>query len=155
MERVLEEIMSQIGPMDDDIQTVLRMTDGRWIVRFGEIDVEVEHDPATNRLMFSTLIAPVPPGRAAEVLEALLLYAMAWRETGGVRMALNGPGGAVVQMADVFAPDADARTVVTVARNLAGRVPFWHDFLVAQSQAAGAPQAGAPGSFAFETMIRG
>ncbi len=105
--------------------------------------------------MFSTLIAPVPPGRAAEIHEALLLYAMAWRETGGVRMALNGRGGAVVQMADVFAPDADARTVVTVARNLAGRVPFWHDFLVAQSQAGAAPQAGAPGSFAFETMIRG
>ena len=128
----LQAVMRDVGPMDDDIGAVLHLTDGRWLVRYADIDVELEHDEATKRVMFSTLIAPVPAERGVEILQALLLYSMAWQETGGIRMALNGIGGAVVQMVDVFAADVDAKLVATVARNLAERVAFWLDFMLAE-----------------------
>lgn len=149
----LAALMAEIGPMDEAILMVSRLDDGRWIVAFSEVNVEVEHDEATGRLMFSTLVAPAAKGREIEVYEALLLYSSIWRETGGIRMGLAGPGGDILQMADVFVPDATTRTVVTIARNLAERALVWRQFV--SGRAAKADAAADGNTLMMSNFIRG
>ncbi|MBB3950311.1 type III secretion system chaperone [Aureimonas jatrophae] len=130
MTNTLADLMNEIGPLDDAIDSVTVLGDARWIVRFPELDVEIEADEATGRVMLSTVLAPAPADRRGDVYETLLLYNLAWRETGGVRMALNGADGPVVQIADVPMQDLSARLLVTVARNLVRRGAIWTQFLL-------------------------
>lgn len=121
-------VMADAGPLDDAIVSVARTADDRWVVQFDAVDVHVEYDEATGRVMLSAVIGLVPPLRTAAVYEALLSYSSLWRETGGVHMALNGPGGDVMQMVDLPASELRPDILVTVAVNLAERTLIWRGF---------------------------
>lgn len=132
----LTELMEQIGPSDDAVGGVFSLGADRFVVSLGDTDITVDHDAATNRLMFSCSCGLPRTERREQVYEALLLYTSLWRETGGVRMGLVEPGGEVVQMADIFVDDATPTLVVTILKNLSERVGFWRDFLTASPAAS-------------------
>lgn len=140
-------IMTEVGPLDENILAVLRTGDESWAIRFEAVDVEAEFDPAGGRLMLSTTVGVPPPPRAATVYETLLTYSTAWRETGGVRMGLSRPGGELVQMADIVAADITPALVVTMAVNLAERSLYWRGYVEgseADDDTAAAPAANFP-----------
>ena len=88
--------MVEVGPLDDEIDGVVRTGEDRWEIRIGEVSIEVEHDPAGHRAAFATTIGIPSPLRELEVLRALLSATLLWRETGGVKYGLGGVGGEAV-----------------------------------------------------------
>lgn len=125
----IDLILQEAGPREDGILGVLRIADDRWTIRFEEVDVEVECNSETGRVLFAAVIGPPPPSRARAVYEALLSYTMLWRETGGVRMGLNGPAGEAVQMVELAADELDPALAAVVAGNLAARTLVWRAHL--------------------------
>ena len=135
----MDAVLQAVGPLDDGILAVVRAADDRWAVRFEDVDVEVEFDEATGRLMASAVIGRPPPERAAKLHEMLLVYGMIWRDTGGVRMALTGPGGEAVQMADLYAPQVTPEALVVLVVNLAERTRVWRGLFAADAEDAATP----------------
>ena len=144
-----DRLMSEAGPLDDKILACTRTPDGTYALRFEEVDVLVERDEDRNRIALSVEIGAPRASRALEVYETLLSYNLLWRETGGVRMALTGRKGSVVQFVDLTGSEINARTIATVAANLASLTDIWRAFL----QSAGGDIA-APAPIAAADFIR-
>lgn len=125
----INALMGEVGPLDDAVVAVARVAEDSWVIRFEAVDVQAEYDAEGGRLMLSTTLGVSPSRRTLEVYETMLIYTSAWRETDGIRMALDGPGGELLQMADLHAEGLAAGTLVTVAVNLAERAMVWRGFV--------------------------
>lgn len=134
-----DRLMSEVGPLDDAILACIKATDGAYAIRFAEVDVLVERDVDRDRIALSVEIGAPRPSKALEVYETLLSYNLLWRETGGVRMALTGKGGAVVQFVDLTGSEINARSIATVAANLASLTEIWRAFLGSAASDSVAP----------------
>jgi hypothetical protein len=120
--------MSEVGPLEHGIFEILRLRDDFWAVRFAQVEVEVELEPAARRLVLSAEIGPVGLERQTEVYETLLMYNLLWRETGGVRMALTEPDGGVIQSVDLHFSLIEAPLLAVVLHNLNERTLMWREF---------------------------
>ena len=139
----LDRLVSEAGPLDESIIACLRTPDGAHAVRFEDFDVLVENDEARDCLVLSSEVGAPSASRAASVYETLLCYNLLWRETGGLKLALTGRGGSVVLLVEIAAGQADARTLATVAVNLAERARIWRAYFEAEGGDA-IPSAPAP-----------
>lgn len=142
-----DRLMSDVGPLDDTIITVVKTPDGAYAIRFEEIDVLVERDMDRDRIALSIELGVPRPANALSVYETLLSYNMLWRETGGVRMALTGKGGAVVQFVDLTGAEINAVGIATVASNLASLSNIWLAFLESEGSDVNASEPILPDTF--------
>ena len=125
----LDNLMTEAAALDEGILACLKTPDGAYALRFEDTDVLAEWDGTRDRLVLSTEIGK-PAGQAAtEVYETLLSYNLMWRETGGVRLALTGRGGNVLQLVDLAGTEVAAAKVAVVAANLAERTRIWQAYL--------------------------
>jgi Tir chaperone protein (CesT) family len=124
----IRSIMQEVGPRDDGILQVLQTSDNFWVVRFEEVDVELELDPEMRRLTLSAEIGVVTEEKRAKLYETLLLYNLLWRETGGLRMALAEPGGSVIQCVDMHCSALTTELLAIVLHNLDERTLLWREF---------------------------
>lgn len=134
-----DRLMSDVGPLDDAILACLKTPDGAYAIRFEQVDVLVERDEDRDRIALSVEIGAPRPSNALEVYETLLSYNLLWRETGGVRMALTGRKGSVVQFVDLTGNEINPRSIATVAANLASLTEIWRAFLQSPGGEAAAP----------------
>jgi hypothetical protein len=88
-----------------------------------------DHDPGQSRIVLSGEVATPLPSSKAAVHELLLQYNGQWKETGGVRMALDGPDGAVVQICDISTVNLDAATFAGAVQVFADVLRGWRDML--------------------------
>src|SRR6185503_5079358 len=86
---------------DDAVATVVRTADDSWVVRFETVDVEIGVDADRKRLILVTTLGVPAADRRLAVLEVLMAYNFLVRETGGVRVAMTGVAGDIVQMVDI------------------------------------------------------
>ena len=142
-----DRLMGAVGPQDDAILAVVKTPDGAYAIRFEEIDVLVERDMDRDRIALSIELGVPRPANALSVYETLLSYNMLWRETGGVRMALTGKGGAVVQFVDLTGAEINAVGIATVASNLASLSNIWLAFLESEGSDVNAPEPILPDTF--------
>jgi hypothetical protein len=142
-----DRLMSEVGPLDDTILACIKTQDGAYAIRFEEIDVLVERDGDRDRIALSVEIGTPRPSNALSVYEALLSYNLLWRETGGVRMALTGRQGAVVQFVDLTGPEINPTSIATVAANLAGLSEIWRTYIDSDGGEAAAPAPISTGDF--------
>ena len=123
-------LMAELGPILE-LRGILEVNDmDRWVLDLdGEHAVVVEYRPSDDRLFFTGEIGiPVPEVRTV-IYELLLAYNAMWRDTGGIRMAVNGEDGAVVQIADMAATDLDVPALGTVVENFIGKMVEWTDII--------------------------
>jgi hypothetical protein len=121
-------VMQEVGPRDDEILEVLQTGDQSWAARFADVDIELELEPETRRLMLSAEIGAPPEETRASIYETMLLYNLLGSDTGGVHMALSEAGGAVVQMVDLHCSALTTELLVTVLHNLNERTLIWREF---------------------------
>lgn len=126
--RKIGQLIAETGPGDDAILAVVQTGDDSWVIRYEHVDVDLELDAETARLVLSAEIGVPPAERRLSIYELLLAYSLLWRETGGIRMALTGAGGAAVQLVDLAAADLTVGVLATVAANLADRTLVWRAF---------------------------
>lgn len=145
----MDTMMEQVGALDDSIVACLKTQDGAYAIRFEDLDIFVEVEADRGRVVLSSEIGTPFHARAAEVYETMLSYNLLWRATGGLRMALTGRGGAMVQLVDLAGEEISARQIVTVAVNMADLTGIWQAYLL-----TGGGDVSLPQPFDLSTAIR-
>lgn len=131
----VSELIASIGPLVDDIMMIEQLEEDRWLLVFDEESaLEIECDPVANKLVFTSILCPVVEENRTEIYQALLNFNFLWRETGGVRMALDGDQQNVAMLFDLFHPDLDSASLAAVVANLRDAALNWREAL--QSDAA-------------------
>jgi hypothetical protein len=81
----------------DSVTRIAQLSDDTWQVDYDNgPSILIRLDEAAGRLALQSVLGRVPAERKLPVYEALLVYSVLWRETGGVRGALNAEGEAML-----------------------------------------------------------
>ena len=139
---VLVQLLAEVGPLLDLEGIIAFDEESLWTLAVDdETLVLVECQEAAGQLLISAEIAPLPPGSGASLLETLLIYNDQHRRTGGIRLALDGPGGAVIQSLDLAVADLDASKLTRVVQNFTALLRLWREILNSPEPLAAARSA--------------
>jgi len=99
---LLRQLMADLGPAMDAVATVVESADGaNWAIEMeDELVVQVELDAQLARLALTTVLPSPSPEHRARTCEALLTFNLLWQDASAVRMALDEPGGKIIQVAE-------------------------------------------------------
>ena len=99
---LVTQVMTEIGPLLE-LGAVIESDDGDgWILVVDEDNsVLVELDETEERILLSADAGLPDDDARPRLYEMLLAYNRQWHATGGIRMALEEPGGEVVQMLEL------------------------------------------------------
>jgi hypothetical protein len=130
--RQIASIIKAIGPNNLDIADVVEIGENEYVVHYDDLDVTLEFEAETDRLVFSAELGAAPADKRLEVYTTLLNYSLLWRDTGGVHMALTADGTAV-QMVTLFGSELSTDLVNTVLRNFADKARLMRGYVAAGS----------------------
>ena len=151
----IAQLMNELGPMIDDIEMIQQPEEFEWVVLFEDGTVlEITWDEPETKLTFSVVVANLEAAasegaeededRIPEICTALLTYNFLWRETGGIRMALDHPDGNVLMLLDVFSGDLEVTTLAGISHNFVETARVWRDSVLIPLKEA-APATGEAG----------
>jgi hypothetical protein len=143
-------LLAESGPLGD-FDLVTEFDDQTWGIVVGEVEVTAELDGTRSLLVLSGDAGRPAADRRAQICDALLQYNYAWRETGGTRMALDGPDGLIVQMLELPLAGLDARGLADAVATFAARLHTWREVIAAAPAEGGA----FPGDQFDPTMLPG
>lgn len=146
----IEALLAEVGPLFDEIERVERLAEDAWLVVFSETTViEVESDPAGNKLAFSMLLGAVPEERRSEVYPTLLTYSFLKRETGGFHFGMDGEQGYIHLLLDLCRTELTADELAGVLATVLETGTTWRAVIAgealsdAESDQPADPSAGA------------
>ena len=138
----LQHLMREIGPQLSLAAVTEYDEENLWVLTFDEATViEADFDATFGKLVLASTIAPAMEGTEAQLYPLLLQFNYAWEQTGGARMALDGPGGSAVMVIDVPIGELDFQKLQTVLINLAAQVCHWRAVLQSMSITTPPPRA--------------
>jgi hypothetical protein len=121
-------VVESIGPRDHDIEEVVSLTDGEYVVRYDDLDVTLEFEAETDRLVLSAELGAAPSDKKTAVYTTLLNYSLLWKDTGGVHMALTADD-VVVQMASLTGSEVNADRLIALLRNFAEKARLFRNYV--------------------------
>ena len=126
----VQALMSEVGPAAD-LAEVLEFDDQNlWTLEYGaELLVEAVYDETLNRLVLSAEIGQPRGENRSGLYETLLQFNYLWEQTGGVRLALDGTGGNVVQLFELSAVELDLATLLSVLANFVENIDTWRQII--------------------------
>jgi len=153
---VVEKIavmMAELGPALD-ADEVRQHGDDNWVLVLDGASLVVTYRSDIQSIMLCHPVGCPSVEQRLAAYEAMLLYNSLWREHGGIRLALQEPGGEVEQLFELPVADLDLDTLKTVAENLLSVGSRWQQFFdAAISQSANLESLSIP--HLNEGIIRG
>jgi hypothetical protein len=98
----IENLVKELGPAMSDIDAIVQTEDPSWAIQFSDetiIILEPADDP--SRIVISTELGAAAEAQQRTVYETMLCYNLMWRDSGGVKIGLAGPQGALIIGTDV------------------------------------------------------
>jgi hypothetical protein len=93
----IQQLIQELGPNMQDIDAIVQTEEPSWAIQFSDetiIIIEAVEEPA--RMVFSAELGNASETNQRAIYEALLCYNLMWRDTGGVKIGLAGPQGALI-----------------------------------------------------------
>ncbi|MCG8652939.1 MAG: type III secretion system chaperone [Pirellulales bacterium] len=148
-----DRLMCELGPYDQNIEFIDRPDENYWLVAYSdETVVEVETNDDDSKITLTTIL-----GNLADVVNSdddqqddtgldenefltmLLSYNFLWQDSGGIRLALDGPERNVVMLLDVFAGELELGNWAGILNQFVEIGKAWHEsFFAASPLASGA-----------------
>lgn len=148
----IKQLMAEIGPALELSEVREFENPDVWTLVVDEdVLVFAEFDDTRDVVVLSTDLAELPEASRAERHTLLLTYNNQWRETGGVRMALDEPEGTVQQIFDISATGLDVSSFGTALTNFAELARTWRGILTGEG---GGPASEASDEPPMDGMIR-
>ena len=123
-------LMSEVGPVLDPLAIEAYSDDPCWAVALDEDTLVLVYlDQRKDSLVLSCSLGEPPPGDRTTLYEKLLQLNFHWDVTGGSRMAIDGPGGHVVQMFEIPAEGLDVLRLVGLLRTFAQVATAWREIV--------------------------
>ena len=98
----IQQLIQELGPSMQDVDAIVQTEEPSWAIQFSDetiVIIEAAEDPA--RMVFSAGLGSASDTNQHAVYEALLCYNLMWRDTGGVKIGLAGPQGALIISTDL------------------------------------------------------
>ena len=122
---VIAELLKEISS-DLDAQGVVQVQEGHWTVVYDEQTiVELCYQAERHCLELSLELGSPPEERQADTYRYLMAYSALTDQTGGIRIVLDAPDGALVQLFDLFTEDLDRVTLQAVLTNFIETARAW------------------------------
>jgi hypothetical protein len=91
--------------------------------------IEAFHDSGAEKLVFTSDLGAPPASHAGALCRLFLQYNYLWRETSGVRMAMEPPSGSIVMIYDLPLAGLDTVLLRNVLQNFAATARTWALYL--------------------------
>lgn len=130
----IESLMAEMGPVLDPLLIESFSDPACWGVLLDEeTPVLVDLDEQAGMLMLSIeVVVPTEMGRP-RLYEQLLLHNHRWEQQGGLRMALDQPGGNVVLMQDLAIEGLDVTRLCSALTAFAASAKALREVMTAAS----------------------
>jgi Tir chaperone protein (CesT) family len=150
-------LMAEIGPAMGLAEVAEFERDNLWTLVVNEGTVLfADYDPEDARLWLSADVCVPWPGDRSRLYELLLQYNAQWRQTGGTRLALDGPEGSVILAYDLPVAGLDLHGLRTIVSNFRDTLDGWRKIVAAAPAASrGSETASGPDPMFQSGMIRG
>ncbi len=93
----IQQLVQELGPSMPEIDAVVQTEEPSWAVQFSDetiIIIEAADDP--SRMVISAELGAAAEAQQRTVYETLLCYNLMWRDSGGIKIGLAGPQGALI-----------------------------------------------------------
>jgi hypothetical protein len=133
LERI-QIMMEEIGPSMSEIEAVIQSEEKNWAIQFDDQSiVMLEWSESPDRIVLSAMLGTASESMQLSVYETLLCYNLLWKDTGGVKMALSGPGGELVLLYELFASNLSLNELQTVLANFVSIAQVWSVYVTGES----------------------
>ena len=124
----LQAAIEGLGPADPDILSVVQLGDAGWVVRYDNMDVELEGDSESRAVALQADIGVMAVSGRADVYATLLKYNYLQRDTGGMTMAVKDDD-TVVQMLRFVEEPLTTELLLTVLQNFIVKARVWRGLI--------------------------
>ena len=141
----IQQLIQEIGPHMQDIDAIVQTEEPSWAIQFSDetiVIIEAAEDPA--RMVFSAELGSANDTKQHAVYEALLCYNLMWRDTGGVKIGLAGPQGALIISTELCLEGLMLNDLQFTLKNFLKITRSWQGF-VSQTAPTPAPLPGLGG----------
>ena len=130
----IRNVVAGTGGLDERIDLALQTGDTEWMVRHEDVEVEIEFDADSDRVMLSANLGIPSADRRADIYELLMAYALLWRETGGLRAGFSPTDRSLSLMGDFGAEGLTPDMLASVIANFSGTVAIWRQAVAAHAE---------------------
>ncbi len=141
----IQQLIQELGPHMQDIDAIVQTEEPSWAIQFSDetiVIIEAAEDPA--RMVFSAELGSTNDNNQHAVYEALLCYNLMWRDTGGVKIGLAGPQGALIISTELCLESLMLNDLQLNLKNFLKITRSWQGF-VSQTAPTPAPLPGLGG----------
>jgi len=129
----MQIMMEEIGPAMPEIEAVIQSEEKNWAIQFEDQSiVMLEWAESPDRVVLTAMLGVPSESMQLSVYEALLCYNLLWKDTGGVKMALSGPGGELVLLYELFASNLNRNELQTVLINFVSISQVWSVYVTGE-----------------------
>lgn len=140
----MQIMMEEIGPVMPSIEAVIQSEEKNWAIQFDDQSiVMLEWAEKPDRVVLTAMLGTPSESMQLSVYETLLCYNLLWKDTGGVKMALSGPGGELILLYELFSTDLTLNELQTVLSNFVSIAQVWSVYVTGESEQ---PVGSVPGS---------
>lgn len=130
----VHNLMLEIGPLLGLMAVTEYDSENAWTILVDEDTIIfADFDESQKRLVLSAEAGQPQSDNRKFIYGILLQYNNQWHETGGVRMALDGPEGSVVQIFDLPVVDLDIVQLQTTVANFVDTLMAWREILAKET----------------------
>ena len=131
----MQAMMEEIGPAMAEIEAVIQSEDKNWAIQFEDQSIiMLEWAEHPDRIVLSSMLGIPSETMQLSVYEALLCYNLLWKDTGGVKMALAGPGGDLMLLYELYVDQLMLNELQVVISNFSSISQVWSVYVTGESQ---------------------
>lgn len=128
----IQLLIAELGPATEEVAEIQQHGDSSWEVFFDEeTAVGIDVMEGQNKLMLSIDLGSPPDDCKITTFQCLLVYNYAWESTGGVKMGLEAPDGAIQMMFEINSADLDLMTLQNVLVQFSEKARVWRGLITA------------------------
>ena len=131
----MQTMMEEIGPNMAEIEAVIQSEDRNWAIQLEDQSIiMLEWAEKPDRIVLSSMLGIPSETMQLSVYEALLCYNLLWKDTGGVKMALAGPGGDLMLLYELYVDGLMLNDLQIVISNFSNISHVWSLYVTGESQ---------------------
>lgn len=136
----IQQLIQELGPSMPDIDAVVQTEDPSWAIQFADetvIILEAAEEPP--RIILSSELGSPTDSLQLPIYETLLCYNLLWRETGGVKIGLAGPKGALILSSELCLEGLTLMDLQAGITNFAKITRSWGQYVMGETAVAPLP----------------
>ena len=133
----IQNLIQELGPASADIDAVVQTDEPSWAIQYSDetiVIIEASEDPA--RMILSSELGSPNDSLQLPIYETLLCYNLLWRETGGVKIGLAGPKGALILSCELCLDNLSLMDLQEGMNNFTSIVRTWTKYVTGDNTEA-------------------